>query len=210
MKKISIILLVLFVLVGLLTACTETLEEETPTLEPEYELCSICGEHYVHEELRAQTPPLHIHEIQLEWPLVESSEAAHVETVDAFLNDFDTVHTVTYIQWDTEWYASLVIWSDEPLRNVSFLSLGFDYAEERPYFYTRAELLTVDELLPNDALLLNVAFEHYLVPRGGLIFTDENGVERRMFISESMRGGCFPQFHLLPYDTPDVVFADWN
>jgi len=43
---------------------------------------------------------------------------------------------------------------------------------------------------------LNVAFSHYLLPHGAIIFTGEDGVQRRMFIHESMRGGCYSIYHL--------------
>ena len=172
----------------------------------EHELCPICGEHYVNEELRSPTPPLHIQE----WHMYEGGEEAYIEAINTFLSDFETVHTASCIQWDTEQYSSLVVWTDVPLRNVSFLSLGYGYTKDQEYFYTKETLLTVDELLPRDALLLNVAFLSDIFPGGGLVFTDESGVEKRMFISESLRGGCFPQYFLLPYDSPISDWADWN
>ena len=66
---------------------------------------------------------------------------------------------------------------------------------------TQEVLLTVPVLRPTDAVVLNVAFEHYLLPHGAVIFTDANGVQWRMFIGQSMRGGCFPIYSLgLPHE----------
>jgi hypothetical protein len=144
-----------------------------------------CGEHYVDEDLRRLAPPLHIHEM---WS----------GFVGEFLTDVENIYEATLIQWDTEHPDSLVIRTDEPLRNVMFVSLGHDFSdlENEIFFYTEEIIYTVDELLPGDALLLNVAFAHYLIPRGGLIFTDESGEQKSMIISESMRGGCFPRYEL--------------
>jgi hypothetical protein len=45
-------------------------------------------------------------------------------------------------------------------------------------------------------VVLNVFFSHYLLPHGAIIFTDEAGKTWRMFINESMRGGCYPVYGL--------------
>jgi hypothetical protein len=157
------------------------------------ELCH-CGEHYVNEDLRQPTPPLNIREMH---------------EVDAeFLDSFETIHTFTYIQWETDLYSTIVLWPDEILHDFTFLSLGFNGDAERMQFYTREVLMTIGELPPTEAVVLNVAFVHYLIPRGGLIFTDADGAEMRMFISESMRGGCWPIFNLAIHD--ETHWADWN
>ena len=157
-----------------------------------YELCH-CGEHYVHEELRQPTPPLNIRD----------------EDVSAeFLSAFAAIHTYTFIQWETDQYSTLVLWPDEVLHDFSFVYLGFNETDGGGNFYIHEVLLVIGELPPTEAVVVNVAFEHYLIPRGGIVFTDESGTERRMFISESMRGGCFPLFNLIPHDESN--FADWN
>ena len=95
------------------------------------------------------------------------------------------------------------MWSDAPLRDFSFVSLDtaghyWDETEtpSRLIIHTHEVLLAVDELLPTDAVVLNVNFFHYLLPYGAIIFTDEDGARWRMFIWESMAGGCFPTFSL--------------
>ena len=129
-----------------------------------------------------------------------------------FLDIFETIHTTTYLQWETEFYSTLAFWSDEPLRNFTFLSLGFNEYNERMSFYTQEVPLTIEELLPTDVIILNVAFIHYLIPRGGITFKDESGMQWRIFIQDvSVRGGCelcFHSFILSPHD--ETHFADWT
>jgi len=127
--------------------------------------------------LRQPTPPLNIRQMG------HDADAA-------LLENFERVLTFTYLQFDTEWYNTLVIWPDVPLRDFSFLSLGFDDNTSQISYHIREVLLTIDEFLPTDVVILNVAFEHYLFPRGGLMF-EENGVQRRVFITESMMDGLF-------------------
>ena len=169
-----------------------------------YELC-YCGEAYVHE-LRLPTPPMNIHEIFAPWQGHDYGfpHELHEANIAEFVRDFENVHTATEIQWETDWYETIVLWSDAPLRDFSFVSLdtaGHEWYEvEGSYSQliigTQEVLLTVDELLPTDAVILNVNFFHYLLPYGAIIFTDEDGLRWRMFIRESMRGGCFPLYHL--------------
>jgi hypothetical protein len=142
----------------------------------EFELCE-CGTNYVYE-LRRQTPPLNVRSLH---------------EADDFSNEFENIHAFTYLQWESEWPSTIIIWSDEPLYDFSFVSLDNNAAM---YFYVREILFTVDELLPTDAVALTVAFEHYLHPRGGIMFTDANGVKKSAFIYESMEGGCVPLLHV--------------
>ena len=157
-------------------------EPEPIEAEPiayEYERCA-CGGGYAHEAGRTPTPPINIEE----------------SPAEGFLDQFNTVHSFTHQEWDTDWYATLVFWADEPIKYFSFIALGHVFLPWQQYTYEYEKLFTIDELLPDDAFKLNVAFAHYLIPRGGLAFTDANGERRHMVISESMRGGCFPHFHI--------------
>ena len=159
-----------------------------------HELCYYCGGPNFE---RQPTPPLNILDAGVD---------------DKFLSAFETVHTVTYLQWEADWHHTLAFWPDEPLRDFSFLSLGFHDTGERMYFYTREVLLTVEELLPTDTVVLNVLFFHYLIPRGGLVFTDENGVQRRMLVvDQSVVGGCSQCILIFILSEHDEThFADWG
>jgi len=203
------------------SGCTEyTQEESTATLyitehEPLPEssdppsqntLCE-CGEHYISDQLRQPTPPLNMHEMfaTLE---IENPHEKHAANITEFTRNFENVYTATYTQFETDWSAALILWSDTTLFDFSFVSLdvaGHYWDESIPYspslvIHTQEVLLTVPVLRPTDAVVLNVAFAHYLLPHGAVIFTDAYGVQWRMFIWESMRGGCYPSYHLgLPH-----------
>jgi hypothetical protein len=71
-------------------------------------------------------------------------------------------------------------------------------------------LYSIDELMPGDALVLDVLFSNNSVPRGGISFIDENGQERHMVIGESMRGGCFPYYHLTYFQDRTTGFFRSN
>jgi predicted small lipoprotein YifL len=205
MKKITAVLLTAILLLGL-AACGEAAPLGTPDPPPANnppepppennlpepqkpgEVCSDCGDHKVGENLRIQTPPVNIRE-------------SH-EVADGFSDEFENTYTCTFIQWETDYYSTLYLWTDEPLRDFKFVSLDaasfYATEEEEPKIMidTLEVLLTVPELLPTDVVVLNVAFVHYLIPRGAIIFTDEAGKTWRMFIGESMRGGCYPVYGL--------------
>ena len=181
---------------GSIAQTSEATAAEAEFDENSYERC-YCGDMYLHETGRWPTPPLNIEE----------------RGIDAeFLSEFENVHTFTYLQWEGYWYSTLAFWPDEPLRDFSFLSLDLNSNGERQAFHTREVLLNVEELLPSDVVVLNVLFVHYLIPRGGIVFTDESGVQRRMFIQDvSARGGCsqcFLGFILSPHD--ENHWADWK
>ena len=120
------------------------------------------------------------------------------------LDEFDEIHTVTYLQFETQWYGSIMLWSDKPLWDFTFVSLDVaghywrsrQWREPELVIETKEVLLTIPKLLPTDAVVLNVAFAHYLIPHGAIIFTDERGDRWRMFVTESMAGGDVPIFHL--------------
>ena len=137
-----------------------------------------CGWDFAHETMRRPTPPINIHD----------------PNDGELLRDFDNTHTFTYIERETDWYTPLTFWADTTVRDFSFVTLSHIPMEGYNQFYVEEILFTIDELPPTDAFVLNAAFAHYLIPRGGLMFVDENDTQRFMFIWESMRGGCFPLF----------------
>jgi len=177
-----------------------SIEDETPEPKPDSNapvLCDFCWDHYVGEDLRADrdTSPMNIRD-DWEFEMVDILP----NSFDEFLTQFGTVHEFTYQQWETEFYSTFVIWPDETLYDFSFVSLELGGDDYREIFFVRETLLTIDELLPNHAVILNVAFVHYLIPRGGIMFTDTEGIRHRMFITDgSPRGGCWPHFSLFAH-----------
>ena len=188
MKKRFAYIALLLIFLLLAVACEEIstppivdepTETEATSLEIElpdaYELCPYCGEHYVHEPLRQPTSPLNIHEVLVPWqgPDADFPQEEHEANVAEFVYGFENVHTVTYVQFETNWYATIILWADTTLRNFSFVSLdvaGHDWDEDYQLIInTREVLLTIGELLPTDAVVLNVAFAHYILPHGAII-----------------------------------------
>ena len=161
-------------------------------------LCE-CGEHYICDQLRQPTPPMNMHEMFVPRQ-AENSQEVHADNVSEFTREFENIYTITYTQFETDWPVTLVLWPDITLYDFSFVSLdvaGHYWDESTPYdhllvIHTREVLLTVSVLHPTDAVVLNIAFAHYLLPHGAVVFTDTYGIRWRMFVQESMRGGCFP------------------
>jgi len=175
-----------------------SLPQEDVLPEPEArELCD-CGlfdAQYV-EELHTllSSPPLNIRDVD---PLGLGTH---------FTYQFETVHTATYLQWESDWPSNIAIWPDEILYDFSFVSVHHNAI---CCAYVGETLLTVDKLYPSDVVLLTVAFSHYLFPRGGIIFTDAMGMRHHMFISESMIGGCAPGFFLSYTNNLIDLRTDW-
>ena len=163
-----------------------------------------CGEHFVHEDLRMPTPPLHILEL---WELGMTPEQ-----FQDFLDQFKNIHRIDYHQFETKHTNySFVIWTDEPIRDFFFASLdvaGHDWYDGRLVIGTLEVIFEIEELLPGDAVLFSVSFSHYLLPHGGVGFVDYGDTYVRMFIMERMRGGCWPVF-ILTQLTEDG-WAIWN
>jgi len=90
-----------------------------------------------------------------------------------------------------------VFWADEPLRDVSYISLGWPEAGGGPY--AGQMLLNLPQLLPGEALVLHVGVSHS-TPWQGLAFLDAGGVQRHMVISRSWAGGCIPHIGLSPFE----------
>ena len=84
-------------------------------------LCE-CGEHYISDQLRQSTPPLNIHEMfaTLE---IENPHEKHTANITEFTRHFENVYAVTYTQFETDWPAALILWSDTTLFDFSFVSL---------------------------------------------------------------------------------------
>jgi len=147
-----------------------------------YERCA-CGADYAHEVRRQLlTPP-----VNLRW---EGSN---------FIDNFNYIHTFAYIEYSVERRDTLEFWVDAPLRDFSFVKLGYCYLEGLQ-FYVQETLFTIPEFLPTDVFVLNVALLYSIPPRGGVIFLDEDGIQRYMLIIENQRGGCFPPIIISYWD----------
>ena len=200
------VVLVMLTLVGCSNIETPAPEADNCINSNGLELCD-CGEHYIHEDLRTPTPPLSLRE---PWETWQSNSPIQFHQ---FLYQFETIHRITYHQFETDWYGySFVIWAEEPLQDFFFASLDvaghFWYADTQLIIYTQELIYAIDELLPGEAVVFDVAFSHYLLPHAGVGFTDSYGVHRRMFILESMRGGCWPVYFLSPLE--DDGWAVWG
>ena len=191
-------------------------------------LCYICGEHYTHEFWRLPAPPFQIKEFIRPMPYIFEKDflgnypfrnkEEQQSAVSEFLSDFETVHTITYIHpmlpqyWE---YDTVILWSNEFLRDVSIMVIGtndvFD-SDERlglPYGHTEV-LFTIDELAPGDAIALNLKFNAFERPSAGLVFTDEEGVQRRMWMSYGAHRFCHARYHLRLYDETPWVNIAWD
>ncbi|MCL2195131.1 MAG: hypothetical protein FWB76_04185 [Oscillospiraceae bacterium] len=152
---------------------------------PNWPWCDICGVYCQKAyELahRPSTEPLHL--------CTNSS--------DEFLQTFSTVHVLTHEP--DEFTPPLVLWTDEPVRNVSFITTGWH--EDSGGAYAAQTLLTLPLLHPGEALVLHVAVSHS-TPWQGIAFVDTNGVQHHMHIAKSWAGGCIPSIGLHPFvNTP--------
>ena len=206
MKKITRLFVLSVAL--FLAACNinDDIDNDTPAEIDDYlvyELCW-CEEHYAHESLRRPTPPMNMHEIL--------GRQEHDAMVADFVRDFETIHTGIYIfgadhPSSDEWYDTIILWSDIPLRDFSFVILNVWDEDDGMRIFTEATPLVVDRLLPGEAIVLHVRFFHYLRPQAAIFFTDETGAHQRMFIRQDMSNSCIYYF-LSPVYPAHIV--EWH
>lgn len=129
---------------------------------------------------------------------------------DGFLDGFNTIHSFSYSDYDAQWYQRIIIWTDTPVRDLTFITLDYDFLGRRNYFYTREALFTIDEFLPGDAFVLDVAFSVYQIPQGGLSFIGENGERQFISLHENMAGECFcaQLFFMRQFDDRTAVLPE--
>ena len=211
MKIFQQILLV-FAVILLLTACNNSLDE-TPALPT---LWCDCGMSLIKEVIQSASPlsilPFACNTFD------HNHFNDHLKT--EFIGSFENIHEVTYHHWDGGWNPLTVIWTDNTVSDLSLVALGLNNTDigMQPYFFTRETLLTIHEFALCDALVANLLFAHYLIPSVGLVFTDANGVQRRMFIAEDLGRCapcfCFRRFVLVPYGENEypfwAEFATWD
>ena len=171
------------------TTVTEADSTSSPNNPPteEYELCD--------DFLISSVPPMNIRD-----GIGPFSFATH------WTYQFETIHTSAYLQWQADLPDTIAIWADEVVYNFSFVAVHHNAI---CCAYVGETLLTIDELHPQDVVLLDIAFEHYLYPRAGIIFTDAMGVRHHMYIIQSMEGGCAPAYYLSPTSNLIDHRADW-
>lgn len=161
-----------------------------------------CGVSFVAEVIQAE-PPLNILPFGHRF---FDHDYDNICFMHEFIGSFEYLHEVTFHHWDGGSNHPTVIWTDTIVRDLSLVELGMNNTDigMQPYFVARETLITIDELLPGDAIIANLLFSHYLMPSVGLIFTDENGVQRRMFIADDLGRSapcfCFTRFVLVPDD----------
>jgi hypothetical protein len=84
--------------------------------------------------------------------------------------------------------------------DFAFVLLYLDSIDDQAAFFVQKRLFELDVFTPDEALVLTARFYHYLIPRGGIMFTDADGVRHHMFITDgSPRGGCWPTWGLSPH-----------
>jgi hypothetical protein len=128
------------------------------------------------------TPPIHI----------------QVYDADDFPGGFNAVHHYTHLEWDSGgFYNRLVFTTEETVFDFAFITIWHTWFLGSMDLYERERQFTVDEFTPDDVFVLDAAFFHYLLPRGGLAFTVGDGTRRYMAIQENMAGGCcIPIFNI--------------
>ena len=135
-------------------------------------------------DLKRQTPYLNIYCIPPTIVGNRNSYEAHEEIVAEAIDGFENAFRFAYNP--ISWSDTLLLWPNEPLRDVSIVSLGINgcWAErhiEQPYFYVREVLFAVDELMPLDVI---VPFGSFLggTAQIGVMFTTQAGEMIRMFV----------------------------
>jgi len=195
MCRKKIVTLLLFLVFALFAACVSPTADDNYSYEPDTAPTFEQNESLsLPQESESSEPETH--ELELPWatPPLNIRHADQFGVGTPFMYQFETVHAATFLQWESEFPATLVIWSDEPLYNFSFVSVDHNAI---CCAYVREVLLTVDKLYPSDAVALTVAFSHYLFPRAGIVFTDASGVRHRMYLRQDMMGECGPGYYLV-------------
>jgi len=155
---------------------------------------------------------MNIHEIrsQQQGSNNDFEHDGHDAMVADFVYGFSNVYTVTFDTWLTScWYDTIILWSDTSLSDFSIVSLNSMFYEEGLVINTLETLLAIDEMLPTYVVTLNVVDSlFYANPRLAIIFTDDTGLENRMFILGSLQGGYCPRFYL--HSVNEYLIYEWD
>ncbi|MBR3473823.1 MAG: phosphodiester glycosidase family protein [Oscillospiraceae bacterium] len=93
----------------------------------------------------------------------------------------------SFVIEDGEWAVELLLSTDRPIRDLSFLSLSWEEAEQEFHFVTQ-ELGSLPELTPERPLLLKLVI-HGDLPGCGISYVDPDGTPRRFAIGLSGEDG---------------------
>jgi hypothetical protein len=175
--------------------------------------CSSC---HLHELSQIQMPSINSHEIIFSWLSQYGGDFLQTEhdlRVAEFIHCFENVYTVTY-NWPLsplDLYDTIVLWPyDSSLLNFSIVTLNSMFYEEGLIISTLETLFTIDELSLDNAVVLNIdtGFIHYMYPRAAIIFTNEAGLQSRMFIELNMNDYGCSRYLLTNVD--DYTIAEWR
>jgi len=166
MKKIISILLALLLLVGTFAACTEAAEPEitpspTPVETPEPE----------------ETPP----------PAAEGVTSANVQihlATDELLTQFSSLNE--FIEFDEAGHQRIVITTEAPLLDFSFVELDFDESFTSAY----PIILHYQEQLRPEAPFMVTWIHWGTIPHRGILFTDLENQQRLFAIHQSGYDGA--------------------
>jgi hypothetical protein len=118
---------------------------------------------------------------------------------DTLLDNTDNIHQFAFMQVEVGFYHTLVFTTEEMVYDFSFVVLDDDGGMsdirivDTPY--------TIPQFLPNEAFVLDFVFVHYLHPRGGIAYTDQQGIRHFYWIFEDMAGEPRPPFSLIHFES---------
>jgi len=99
---------------------------------------------------------------------------------DQVLNKFDDLYEYN----DNDYGEKIVIRTDVTLKNLNFISIGYEDTGEQASFFAEDILYSINELSPKKALVIKT-FISEGNPSRGISFLDENSIKRYFYISEN-------------------------
>jgi len=178
MKKTLLILLV-FLLVGVLVACTEAIvsEEASPPVETERPMPEEAPERPVSGVTQVQVQ----HVPDEVWDLFEDQP----EFLD--LNQFDSYHE--FLSFEEAPYVRVAITTQAAIQNFRFVAVERHFEEERETLEMTI-LYALEELSPETPFVAQVLFHCFTSNRGMIFFDEEYGRDRFFTIFASGYDGA--------------------
>ena len=145
-------------------------------------LAASCGQNAQKKETAGQTNEPQQEEIVQGTTSAElSSPAIQIErATDEVLNKFDALYEYN----DNDYGERIVIWTDVILKNLDFISVGFEDREGQISLFAEDILYSINELSPKKAFVIKM-FISEGIPSRGISFLDENRIKKYFYISES-------------------------